>query len=1121
LFFSYLSIPETFITMKPIQSILIILSLIFIESCSDNITTEINVTNPCCEFMKEALIAKMSPRFSWELTSLQNGEKQTAWNIILSDNPETIKSGKGNVWDSGKQKGEETFGIKLPGERLKSFTKYYWKIRVWDRDGKVSNWSETEDFITGSFDKKDWKGSWIGDSPEPPLEYPLVYKHIGYLSSYAEKENEEKWVQIDLGKTLDFNKILLFPSFNNIKKITDYYFPLAYKIELSNDGEVWEKCIEKNPSLSPGGKPVELPLDMTRGRYIRFTATKLQHYDQRIFDYEDQGDPTKLFAFSLAEIEILNENIILSSGCKVTYKDALIKIDREDGYDPDMITDGITNTPPYPKKRSIPPSPLLRKLFDLKEKPVQAIAYVSALGVYEISFNGQHSDQRVLAPEWTDYNKRVQYQAYDVTNLLDEGVNVIGAQLADGWYAGMLGPTRWSEYFPKRGAYGLDRRLFFQMEVKYSNGKKETIVSDDSWKIYPDGPIRMADNFLGESYNANKEINGWQGKTFDDSGWKNVTVDQKADVNLVPQIDQPVRIIETLNAKSVVKTKKGNYLFDAGENISGWCNIQLEGNPGDKIVMRHGEILDDKGELYTENLGAAIQTDTIILGPTGKLQYEPRFTYHGFRFVEVSGLNIAPDKSILKARVIASDQPRTGQFSCSNPMLNQLYKNINRSHVSNMTGVPTDCPQRDERCGWMGDVYIFAQTSMFNRDMAAFFNKWIFDIMDAQSLRGTFPDIAPHPFAYEKHFTNAPGWADAAIRLPYLMYVNYGDKEIIEDHFEAYERYIENIRKTNPDLIWRSGLGLNYGDWLNGNTLNAEGFPKTGAQTPSEVFSTIMFYNSTNILSKMAAAIGKNEKAIYYSELAAKIKNAFIKQFVDSEGRIEGDAQACYAMALHYELFNKELEKKFEKRMIEKFIPYSGRMNTGFHSTLCLMKELVKRGYSEKAFELLETKEFPSWGYSIEQGATSIWERWDGYVKGRGFQGAGMNSFNHYAFGAIGEWMYENILGIQPDNNSPGFKHFILRPLPGGTLTWAEGSFNSICGKIEAGWKKENNRFEYHFIVPPNTSATVCIPSRNEEQLLLNGKKLSEQPEPLNSTFINGYTVFEVQSGTYSAVSEL
>ena len=744
-----------------------------------------------------------------------------------------------------------------------------------------------------------------------------------------------------------------------------------------------------------------------------------------------------------------------------------------------------------------------------------------ALGVYEIFLNGQMADRRVLAPEWTDYNKRVQYQVYDVTALLEAGSNAIGAQLGDGWYAGMLGPTRWSEYFPKRGAYGLDRRLFFQMEVKYPDGGKETFISDSTWKIKRDGPIRMADNFLGETYDAGKEIPGWNTVLFNDSTWENTVAENRGDLNLVPQINQPVRIVETLESKSVTRTKKGYYLFDIGENIAGWCNIQLDGNQGDKIVLRHGEILDDNGELYTENLGAAIQTDTVILGPSGKLIFEPRFTYHGFRYVEVMGLRGTPDKNILKARVIASDQPRTGTFSCSNPMLNQLYKNLNRSHVSNMIGVPTDCPQRDERCGWMGDVYIFAQTAVFNRDMAAFFNKWMTDIMDAQSVRGTFPDIAPHPFAYEKHFTNAPGWADAAVKLPWLMYLNYGDNEIIKDHFEAYERYIENIRSSNPDLIWRHGLGLNYGDWLNGNTLNAEGFPKTGAQIPSEVFSTIMFYNSVNTLSKMAAVIGENEKSVKYSGLAENIKTAFRENFVDAEGKIEGDAQACYALALFYEIYPKEMEKIFEKRMIDKFIPYAGRMNTGFHSTLCLMKELVKRGYEKKAFELLETTEFPSWGYSIEQGATSIWERWDGFVKGRGFQGAGMNSFNHYAFGAIGEWMYENIVGIQPDPESPGFRHFILKPLPGGTLTWASGSYNSISGKIEAGWKKEGNKFQYDFTVPPNTTATVFIPSVDQESILINGKKPAEMKDLLQPDFKDGHIVFELPSGTWSVTSNL
>ena len=470
------------------------------------------------------------------------------------------------------------------------------------------------------------------------------------------------------------------------------------------------------------------------------------------------------------------------------------------------------------------------------------------------------------------------------------------------------------------------------MKVEYSNGEKETFVSDGSWKIYRDGPVRLADNFLGETYDANKVVDGWEKANFDDSVWKEVIVDQQKEINLVPQINQPIKVIETLVAQNVSKTQKGYFIFDIGENIAGWCNIHIDGEPGDSIVLRHGEILDEDGELYTKNLGLAIQTDTVILGSTGTLQYEPRFTYHGFRFVEVQGLHNIPNKSILEAKVIASNLPRTGHFACSNPMLNQLYKNINRSHISNMHSVPTDCPQRDERCGWLGDAFIFAQTSIFNRDMAAFYNKWMLDILDAQSKRGGFPNIAPHPYASEKHMTNSPGWADAAIELPYFLYLNYGNIEIIADHFCDYERYIENIYKSNPNLIWKNGIGNNYGDWLNGNTLLARGFPKTGAQIPSEVFSTIMFYNSVNTLSKMARILGENNKAIYYVELAKKIKKAFAIQFVDAEGRIEGDAQACYALALHYEIFPKEMEKKFENRMVEKFIPYGGRMNTGFHS---------------------------------------------------------------------------------------------------------------------------------------------------------------------------------------------
>ena len=643
--------------MKRILLLFLIPVIILKSGCTDKINREFNTQNLRCEYMKEAVVEKTSPRFSWELVSTQNDQFQTAWQLIVSDKVEDIEDNKGSVWDSKKRNGSESFGIKWKGDKLQSFTQYYWKVRVWDRDGNASGWSETASFITGAYKETDWKASWIGEQPEPPLDYPLLYKHIGYLSSYSEKENEEKWVQIDLNNLVDFNEIKLYPSLNNIRGIKDYYYPLSYRIELSRDGSTWGVCYENEVVRSPGGEPVSIELDSLEARYVRLVVEKMKSYKHRIHDYEDRGDPSKLYAFSLAEMQILSDKKILSSHCKVSYKDALIKIDREDGYDPDMLTDGITTTPPYPAARPIPPSPMLRKSIELKDKPVKALVCVSALGLYDLSINSQSPDSRVLAPEWTDYHKRVQYQVIDVKNLLDAGTNVIGVQLADGWYAGMLGPVRWSPYYPKRGAYGLDRRFFFQMELEYADGEKETIVSDESWKIYTDGPIRMADNFLGESYDANREIKGWKEKDFDDSAWAKVFVDSNAEVNLVAQTNQPIKIVETLESKSISETKNGFWLFDIGENIAGWSAVKLEGNPGDRIILRHGEIIDDEGELYTENLGAAIQTDTVILGPSGKLEYESRFTYHGFRYVEVQGLSGKPDKNILHAKVIASDQP--------------------------------------------------------------------------------------------------------------------------------------------------------------------------------------------------------------------------------------------------------------------------------------------------------------------------------------------------------------------------------------------------------------------------------------------------------------------------------
>lgn len=1065
--------------MKNTSLVIPLLALLLLNSCGDRVASETIPVNPRCQYLSDALIANEVPHFSWEIQSSEDGCSQKAWQILVSDNFQTLEKGEGDIWNSGKREGDATFGIAMEDVKLQSFREYHWMVRIWNQNGEVTPWSTPGSFITGALHSSDWKASWIGDTAERPLDYPLLYKHIGYLSAYSSNENEEKWVEVDLGGSSIFDRVVLYPSYDNIRNIQDLYYPLSFRIETSDDQKKWQLLEERENADSPGGEAVTITVPETQGRYIRFTATKLRRYTHRVHDYNDRGDPTKMYSFSLSELEVYRGDSAISTHCQVACKDALVKLDREDGYDPDMLTDGIHGTPAYPEHRPTPPSPLLRKAVVLEKAPVKALAYVSALGLYDLSVNGSSPDTRVLAPEWTDYNQRVQYQVYDLTHLLSEGVNIIGAQLADGWYAGMLGPTRWSPYFPTRGAYGLDRRLFFQLELEFADGSRKSVVSDHTWKIYSDGPIRRTDLFLGETYDGYKEVEGWRERRFNDSLWRDVEAEELA-VHLVPQVNQPIRPLEMLDALSVEEAGEGVYIFDMGQNIAGWCRINLKALTGDTIVLRHGEMLDETGQLYTENLGAAIQCDTIIPGDNGATTYEPQFTYHGFRFVEVSGLKERPDRSLLKAIVIASDLPQTGSFECSNPMLNQLYKNINRSHISNMHGVPTDCPQRDERCGWMGDVFIFAQTSMLNRDMAAFYNKWMQDVVDAQSESGTFPDIAPHPFGSEKHFTNAPGWADAAIRLPYMMYLNYGEINMMEHFFPQFEKYIQNISELNPDLIWKIGTGLNYNDWLNGNTLNAEGFPKTGAQIPPDVFSTIMFYYSANTLSQMATALQLKDKALQYGELALKIKDAFLGNFVDKMGQIEGDAQSCYAMALHYGLYTDTLEKVFENRMIEKFIPYDGRMNTGFHSTLPLMEELVQRGYQEKAYELLETKEFPSWGYSIEQGATSMWERWDGYIKGRGFQGAGMNSFNHYAFGAIGEWMFRHILGIQPDPLHPGYKHFFLKPVPGGSLTSAKGSYQTICGMIEVEWTREGDQIDYQFTVPPNTTATVILPDQGD-----------------------------------------
>jgi len=762
-----------------------------------------------------------------------------------------------------------------------------------------------------------------------------------------------------------------------------------------------------------------------------------------------------------------------------------------------------------------PPSPLLRRAFSVAGPVKRATLYATARGLYECRLNGQRVGDHQLAPEWTDYGQRIQYQTYDVTDLIREGENAVGATLGDGWYLGRMGPIRWDKTFPRRGVYGPHRRFLLRLDIEYANGTTQALVSDGGWKATDDGPIRSADNFIGEIYDARKAHPGWDSSGFDDSAWETVVTEPLDDTPLVAQMNEPIRVIADIPAIAVTEPNPGVYVFDIGQNIAGWCRIRVTGEAGREIVLRHGEMLNPDGTLYTQNLGMAIQTERYTLAGGGEEVFEPHFTYHGFRYVEVNGLMEMPDAAILTGRAVASDAPNTMHFECSNPMLNRLVCNALWSQRGNMHSTPTDCPQRDERMGWMGDAQVFAQSAILNMDMAAFFTKWIQDIRDAQATDGSFPDIAPHPCGRDVRFKNAPGWADAGVVVPWRLYQNYGDVEVLRRHVDAAKRFIDGVKRDNPDLIWRNNVGNNYGDWLNGDTIIAEDYPKQGGALDKEIFATAFFAHSTSLVARMCEVLGQEEDAKRYAALANGIIVAFRAHFVEGS-IVKGDTQAGYAMALHFDLLPEAVRPEAARRMVEAIHRYDDRISTGFHSTYRMMFELSRWGYGDLAYKLVESLRFPSWGYSIEQDATTIWERWDGYVKGRGFQNPGMNSFNHYAIGAVVEWIYRNVAGINPDDAQPGYRHLIIRPRPGGSLTSARCTYESIRGPIHSAWTRDSGTFRMEVAIPPNTTALICVPAKDADGVREGAGPAAESPGVVFVKMADGAAVYAVGSGHYT-----
>ncbi|MRG48410.1 Bacterial alpha-L-rhamnosidase [Chitinophaga sp. SYP-B3965] len=734
------------------------------------------------------------------------------------------------------------------------------------------------------------------------------------------------------------------------------------------------------------------------------------------------------------------------------------------------------------EKDTLARSPLFRKEFSVTKKIRSAIAYITAKGLYEANINGQRVSDSYFAPGWTSYRKHLQYQVYDVTASLKNGANAIGVTLGDGWYKGRIG------FGSQRRFYGDTRALLMQLEIVYTDGTKESINTDESWKTAY-GPIMAADIYDGETYDAREEKTGWATAGYaGGSSWANVRLLEKGTEQLVGMSGPMVKKHEEFKALKVFKTPKGETVVDFGQNLVGWVVLKAKGTAGTKITLSHAEVLDKEGNFYTVNLRSAKAQAHYILKGNEEQSFEPHFTFMGFRYVKVDGYPGELQAGDLTAVALYSDMATTGKFTTSNTLLNQLQHNIQWGQKGNFVDVPTDCPQRDERLGWTGDAQAFANTAAYNMDVAGFFTKWLKDVKADQQPSGLIPHVIPNVLGANDGAS--AGWADVSTIIPWDMYVAYGDKRLLEVQYESMKNWVGFISAKAKNNLWNTGF--HFGDWLfyrpdDDNDGRA-------AVTDKYLIAQAFYAHSTQLVINAARALGKQDDVDKYTTLLSEIKKAFIKEYMTGNGRLVSSTQTAYVLALQFDMLPEELRASSAERLVENIRSYGNHLTTGFLGTPYLCHVLTRFGHINVAYDLLMQQSYPSWLYPVKMGATTIWERWDGIKPNGNFQTPDMNSYNHYAYGAIGDWMYRNMAGINSDPAAPGYKKIHISPKPGGGITSVSGELNTPYGLVVSSWKIENNVFKLDVQIPANTSATVVLPCSGDKAEIGSGSHHFECP---------------------------
>jgi alpha-L-rhamnosidase len=793
---------------------------------------------------------------------------------------------------------------------------------------------------------------------------------------------------------------------------------------------------------------------------------RVRSSDQADIGY--QGHPLARSGRYSWQVRVWDENQVASAWSEPARFE--IELDPADGWRASWIGLGPIREefkppaqagPSDPLRHALGPAPYLRRSFTVGQPVAWARLHVTALGLYEAWLNGQRVGDAVLAPGWTDYGQRVPYQTYDVTGLLQPGENVLAALLGDGWYAGFVG------FDAKRAGahYGKAPELLAQLVITLADGSTQVVVSDGEWQA-ASGAIGHADLLMGEQHDLAREPRGWDQPGFDASGWAGVQCRERDATPLVADPAPPIRVTQEIAAREITAGPDGALIVDFGQNLTGWVRIAVDGPAGTCIRVRHAEVLAPDGSLYTENLRTARQLDEYITAGGAEL-LEPRLTIHGFRYAEISGYPGELRPADVVARVAHSDIAAAGSFESGVGWLNQLFANIDWGQRGNFISIPTDCPQRDERLGWLGDAQIFVRTACYNRDVAAFFGKWLDDVSDAQLPSGAFPDIAPR---LHLDWGGAPAWGDAGVIVPWTLHQMYGDTASLRRHYGAMTAWMDFLERGNPDYLRANELGHSYNDWL---------APGGDDQTPHDLLATAYWAHDASLMAQIADTIGRPQDAAGYRSLRAKIGAAFADAFVSGTGEVTSGTQTAYVLGLHMGLIPEELRAAAADRLVAAIEAAGWRLTTGFVGVGYLLPVLSSAGYTDVAYRLLEQDALPSWRYMIDHGATTIWERWDGWTAEHGFQSPQMNSFNHYSLGSVGEWLYRFVLGIDLAPDGAGFRRLVMRPHPGGPLRQVSGGYRSVRGPVTSGWEHDGETFTYRVSLPPNVTASVRVPSRD------------------------------------------